>query len=166
MAIEDILKRSEIFLGLDDSDLKIIASLPSAKQMNFQAGQFLFKAGDTAEYFYILEEGQIYLIVEISEYPDNKLTQITIDIINKGSLLGWSALVRPHLYVLSAVCHKPCKVGVISGQELLTLFEQNLNIGYKVFQGLSQVIGTRYRDLQQILITGKRWPFIEKHAGT
>jgi CRP/FNR family cyclic AMP-dependent transcriptional regulator len=166
MAIEDILGRSEIFLGLDDSYLKMIASMPSAKQMNFQTGQVLFKAGDAAENLYILEEGQINLIVEIPECSDNKLTQITVDIANKGSLIGWSALVRPHLYVLSAVCRKPCKVAAISGHELLTLFEQNHSIGYKVFQGLSQVIGTRFRDLQQILITGKRWPFIEKHAGT
>jgi CRP-like cAMP-binding protein len=166
MPIEGILRRSDIFLGLDDSDLKMIASLPSTKQMDFQIGQFLFKAGDAAENIYILEEGQINLIEEIPPHSDNVATQVIVEIVNKGSLVGWSALVRPHSYALSAICQRPCKLVFISGRELLNLFEQNHSIGYKVYQGLSQVVGARFRNLQQILISGKRWPFIGKRAGT
>ncbi len=166
MTIDDSLRRSEVFLGLDDSDLKMIAALRSSREERYEAGQFLFKAGDEAKNIYILEEGQVNVIVEIPGNPGNKLNQVTVDVINKGSLIGWSALVRPHLYVLTAVCQEPCKVVIISGNELLSLFEQNCLIGYKVLLGLSQVIGSRYRELQQILIKGKRWPFIEKHSGT
>lgn len=165
MTIEDTLKRADVFLGLNDSDLEIIASLPSSRIATFQTGQILFKAGEEAKDIFVIEEGQIKVIAEVSS-SDNKTNTITIDIVSKGSLLGWSALVRPHLYVLSAVCQKPCKVVIINGNELLSLFEQNCFIGYRVLQGLSQVIGIRFRDLQQILITGKRWPFIEKHSYT
>ena len=166
MAIEDALKRSEVFLGLDDNDLKTIASLPSSREDSYEAGYVLFRAGEEAKHIYIVEEGQIAIIVEVPASPGHMANQITVDMVNKGNLIGWSALVRPHLYVLSALCRKPCKVALMSGRELLTLFEQDHSIGYKIFQGLSQVIGTRYRDLQQILINGKRWPFIEKHFGT
>jgi CRP/FNR family cyclic AMP-dependent transcriptional regulator len=165
MTIEDTLKRSDVFLGLNDSDLEIIARLPSSRLASFQIGQFLFKAGEEAKNIYVIEEGQINVIAEVSS-STGKTNIITIDIVSKGSLLGWSALVRPHLYVLSAVCQKPCELVIINGNELLSLFEQNCIIGYRVLQGLSHVIGVRFRDLQQILITGKRWPFIEKHFYT
>lgn len=165
MSIENTLRRAEVFLGLTDSEISLIATLPSSRQESYQSGHVLFSAGSEAEYVYLVEEGQIHIMVEIPS-PGNKPALVSVDVFNKGSLLGWSALVRPHIYILSAVCQKPSKVAMMSGRELLSLFEQNQNIGYKVFEGLSQVIGTSYRDLQQILIRGKRWPFIEKHSGT
>lgn len=164
--IEDTLKRTELFLGLDDNDLKIIASLPSTREEYYEPGQYLFKAGSEAKNMYIVEEGQVNIIVEFSENPGNKLSQVTVDVINQGSLMGWSAIVRPHLYALSGVCYQPCKVISINGSELLSLFDQNCPIAYKVLLGLSQVIGLRYRALQQVLIKRKRWPLIEKLSGT
>lgn len=162
MSIEDILRRSEVFLGLDDTELKLIASLPSSKEMNVKTGQILFKAGSKADNIFILEEGQINLIVEIPE-PENKVSQITVEIINKGGLLGWSAILRPHTYVLTAISQQPSRVMVINGKELLSLFEQNHAIAYRVLLGLSQVISSKYRNLEHILIKGKRWPFIEDY---
>jgi CRP-like cAMP-binding protein len=166
MAVEDTLRRSEVFLGLNDSDLIKIATLPSSKQQSYQAGHILYKAGGEANNIYVLEEGQIVALIEMPPAPGNGSNQIIVDLRNKGSLLGWAALVRPHLYVLSTVCQKPCKMAVMNGRELLDLFEQDPEIGYKVFLGLSQIIGTRFREIQQILLTGKRSPFIEKYSST
>jgi CRP-like cAMP-binding protein len=164
--IEKTLKRAEVFLGLDDSDLKMIADLPSSREESYEAGQVLFRAGAEAKYIYILEEGQVDIMVEVPSSAKKDSTQVAVDVITKGDVFGWSALVKPHLYVLSAVCQKPSKVTIINGAELITLFDRNCYIGYKVFQGLSQVIGSRFRDLERVLIIGKRWPFIEKHSGT
>jgi CRP-like cAMP-binding protein len=164
--IEKTLGRAEVFLGLDDRDLKFIGDLPSSRQESYEAGHVLFKGGTEARDIYILEEGQVDLFVQVPLHAGEKPTRVVVDIINKGSLFGWSALVKPHLYVLSAICQKPCVLAVINGRELLDLCEENRSIGFKVFQGLSQVIGSRFRDLEQVIIKGKRWPFIEKHSGT
>lgn len=164
--IERTLKRAEVFLGLTDIEIKQIAALPSSREMTCQSGQFLFKKGEEAKNIFILEDGEVNILVEIEESSAGKPNQITVDLVKKGSLMGWPALVRPHLYVLSGVCNEPSKLAVISGAELLSLFETNPIIGYKVYQGLSQVIGSRFIDLHQILMTGKRWPFIEKLSGT
>lgn len=166
MTIADTLKRSDVFLGLDNNDLEIIASLPSIKLTSFQTGQFLFKEGEKAKNLFVIEDGQINVIAEAPNSTENKSNIITIDIVCKGSILGWSALLRPRSYVLSAVCQKPSKVLIIDSNELLALFERNHDIGYRVLQGLSQVIGIRFRYLQQMLITGKRLPFLEPHSFT
>lgn len=164
--IEDTLKRAEVFLGLDDSDLSLIAQLPSSHQDNYPAGHTLFRAGEEAKYIYVLDEGLINIVVDILSTPEKVPSQITVDVITKGDFFGWSALVKPNRYILSAICQKPCRVTRISGPELISLCNANYNIGYKIFLGLSQIIGTTFRDLQQVLIAGKRWPFIEKHSGT
>ena len=164
MKIEDTLGRSELFLGLENNELKMIASLPSTKQECYPAGHTLFKAGDRAKNIYVLEEGQIEIVAET--ITNDQAKPVTVDIITKGGIVGWSALVRPSSYVLSAVCETSCSMTAISGGELLALFDREHEIGHKVFQGLSHIIGSSYRDLQQVLIKGKRWPFIEKHAST
>jgi CRP-like cAMP-binding protein len=166
MAIEETLRRAEVFLGLDDEDLKIIGDLPSSRQEIYKSGHILFRGGTEARDMYILEDGQIDLFVQVPLRAGDKPTRVVVDIVTKGGLFGWSALVKPNLYVLSAVCEQPSRLAVIQGDELLNLCEKNRSIGYKVFQGLSQVIGSRFRDLEQVLIKGKRWPFIEKHSGT
>jgi CRP-like cAMP-binding protein len=165
MTIDDTLRRSEIFLGLDDNELKMISMLPSSKQESYPSGQVIFKAGDEAQKIYILEDGKVNIIMEAQISIKDIPAEVVVDIITRGGVFGWSALVKPHLYVLSAVCQSPCKVTIIDGSELRNLFENNVSIGYKVLQGLSQVINSRFRGLEQVLLLGKRWPFIEKQSG-
>jgi len=167
IAIESTLRRAEVFLGLNDDELKLIASLPSSRLENHQAGDILFRTGDEARNIYVLEEGQVNIMAEIPPKPNDQSTWgVTVDLITKGDLFGWSAIVRPHYYVLSAVCNKPSKLVIMDRIELQDLFDRYYYIGYKVLEELTHVIGSRFRELEQFLINGRRWSFIEKRSGT
>ena len=159
MEIEKTLKRSEVFLGLEDSDLAKIAALPSSRALDFQPGETIFQAGRKAEYLYVIKEGQIDLVMEA---PSSKqVTKVVIDTVTTGGTFGWSALVKPHFYTGSAVCAQLSRVVAVSGAELTALFEQDNRLGYQIYQRLCQVIGARLRNMEQVLIRGKRWPFIQ-----
>lgn len=160
MGIEQTLKRAEIFLGLDDSELCQIANLPSSREESYQAQQIIFEEGDRAGYLYVLKEGQVYLVTEIPPDSGRVAIQVTIDTITKGGVFGWSALVPPHPYALSAICHESSIVVLMSGDELSALFERENHIGYKVLQSLTRIISMRLRDVEQVLIKGQRWPFL------
>ena len=162
MGIEKTLKRAEVFLGLDDSDLSKIAALPSCREAAYQPGEVIFRAGDEARHLYVLKEGQVDLVMEVPPQPNQAATKVVVDIITTGGFFGWSALVGPHVYVMSAICQEPSQVVMLSGVELLALFDNDYHIGYKVFQSLSHIIGTRLRDMEQVLSKGQRWPFLEK----
>lgn len=166
MGIVETLKRAEVFLGLDDSDLNKIAALPSCREETYQPGEVILRSGDEAKYLYVLKEGQIDLVMKIP--PESKLaaTQVVVDTITTGGFFGWSAVVEPHFYVMSGICKRPSRVVVISGAELMSLFDSDYFIGYKVFQSLSRIIGTRLRDTEQILLKGQKWPFLEKQKDT
>jgi len=166
MGIEKTLKRAEVFLGLDDSDLEKIAALPSCREEAYEAEAGIFRAGDKAEYLYVLEEGQVDLVVDVLQWSREETRPTAIDIVTKGGFFGWSAVVRPHFYVMSAVCRKPSRVVVISGAELMVLFEVENHIGYKVFQSLSHVVGARLRDIERLLISGERWPFFQRRRAS
>ncbi|MFC1939541.1 cyclic nucleotide-binding domain-containing protein [Chloroflexota bacterium] len=162
--IEQTLKRAEVFLGLDDSDLSKIAALPSCQKEAYKPEEIVFRGGNEAKYLYILEVGQIDLVMKVPPKARQAPSQVIVDRITKGGLFGWSALVKPHVYVMSAICKEAAVIVRISGAELTALFDSDQNIGYKVFQSLSHIIGARLRDVERVLATGKRWPFLVKQT--
>ena len=161
MGIAETLKRTEVFLGLDDSDLGKIAALPSCLEASYQAGEVIIRAGDEAKFLYVLKEGEVDVVMSVPMRSE-QATRVVVDVITKGGFFGWSALVKPHFYTMSAICRKPCMVAAISGTELVALFEKEYYIGYKVFQSLARIVGTRLRDLEQVMVRGERWPFFER----
>ena len=151
MGIETTLKRAELFLGLDDAALLKVAELPSSHRAEFPPGEIIFKNGASATYLYVLVRGQVDLVADLpSEYQPARKT-LLIDRITTGSCFGWSALVRPHFYAMSAICTKPTEVVTINGTELMGLLEEDNHIGYIVFQSLSHIIGSRLRDVEKTL---------------
>ncbi len=162
MGIEKALKRAEVFLGLDDNDLSKIAALPSCREEAYQAEAVIFRAGDEAKYLYVLKEGEVDLVMEVPPRSKQAAAKVVVDRITTGGFFGWSSLVEPHFYTMSAICREPSRVVIISGVELMALFDKDYHVGYKVFQSLSHIIGARLRDMEQVLVKGHRQPFFEK----
>jgi CRP/FNR family transcriptional regulator, cyclic AMP receptor protein len=158
--IMNALKRAEVFLGLEDKYLDRIASLPSSTEKNLQYGEVLFHAGDRAEYIYVLKEGHIDIVANASPEAEKGKQKLVVDKVSMGDLLGWSALVAPYYYVLSAIAEAPSVVVCISGSELIALSREDYYIGYRVFSALARIIGGRLREYEQVLVRGRRWPFL------
>ena len=149
--IETTLKRAELFLGLDDADLLKIAELPSSHKAVFSPGEIIFKNRERAKYLYVLARGQVDLVADAPSERRHVRDNVLIDTITTGGCFGWSAMVRPHFYVMSAVCTQTTEVVTISGAELMGLLEEDNHIGYSVFQSLSHIIGARLRDVEKTL---------------
>ncbi|HET6477497.1 MAG TPA: cyclic nucleotide-binding domain-containing protein [Dehalococcoidales bacterium] len=156
MSAIEALKRCEIFLGLDNNDLQKIVGLPSCQEKAYQPEEAIFHAGQPADHLYVLVEGKVDLVAEIST-PSSKLLRPTlITIIGKGSIFGWPALVPPHIFSLTAIAKAPVQLLVIGGSDIRNLFKLHPHIGYEVTQSLLQVIASRFRTIEQLLVTGKR----------
>jgi CRP-like cAMP-binding protein len=152
----EALKRCEIFLGLDNNDLQKIVDLSSCQENVCQPEEVIYNAGQAAEHLYVLVEGKVDLVAEVST-PTSKLLRPTlITIIGKGSVFGWPALVPPHIYSLTAIAKAPVHVLAIGGSDIRSLFRLYPHIGYEVAQCLLQVVASRFRTIEQLLITGKR----------
>jgi CRP-like cAMP-binding protein len=154
------LKRCEVFLGLDDSELQKIVALPSCQRKTYKPKETIFEAGEKAEHFYVLEEGQVNLLVKIPTSESDMPEQTLVRTITRGGVFGWSALVPPHFRMMSAISKEDSKVVAIGGNELRTLFHKEPHLGYEVARSLLRVIGSRVWNIEQLLITGKRSPFL------
>jgi CRP-like cAMP-binding protein len=159
LEIEKTLKRAELFLGLDDADLLRIARLPSSHEVAYSPGDVIIEDEGIAKYLYVLRKGQVDLVMEVPPMFGQEGAVVVVDRVTTGGCFGWSALVRPHLYVMSAVCRESAYAVAISGAELMALFEEDHRIGYRIFQSLAHIIGARLRDVEQALVKDQRWPF-------
>jgi CRP-like cAMP-binding protein len=147
MSLIQMLKRSEVFMGLDDDDLQRIADLPSWQRNILKEGEHVFNEKDKASHFYILEEGEIRLFVTLHNERAGEMTQVPVDTITRGDVFGWSSLVFPHTLTMTAICVKQSTVLGVAGSELGLLMDNNNALGYEVMKGLIRIISSRLRDL-------------------
>ena len=164
MGAIEILKRCEIFLGLDDVDLQKVVDLPSCREYDYMDKEIVFQIGEEARHLFILVQGQVDLVMQTSIAPAKAHDHTVVNAIGTGGVFGWPALVPPHIFGMSAITRGKTRLLVISGRELRGLFSKYPNIGYEVMQSLLRVILLRYRNIEQLLLTGTRSPFLERRS--
>ena len=140
-----ILRRCELFLGLDEKGLMKVASLASISQKLFNEGEIISHEGEVANNLYILIEGKVELRMSIPLDLKNYSRDITVDTVSKGSIFHWSAIVRPYVLSRTSYCAEDSKVLSINGKELLKLMDNNIDIGYEIMQSIAYVISSRLR---------------------
>ena len=161
MSAIEILKRCEVFLGLDTNDLQKIVDLPSCQAKTYQTQEVIFRAGEDARHLYVLEEGQVDLVMKVPTTSPHLPGQTVVCTVSKGGIFGWPTLVPPLIFTLSAISRGPSRILAIGGVELRALFKKYPHIGYEVTNSLLRVIGSRFRNIEQLLITGKKSPLFE-----
>jgi len=144
-----MLKRCEVFVGLNDADLQKIANLQSWQRNSYNAGDYIFRQDTMARDFFILEEGEVNLLLTIEAGISNSTKEMPVDNVTTGDIFGWSSLVAPHALTMSAICVKSSTVLAVSGTDLMTLLDQDQSLGYEFMKGLVRVIGSRFRDLRR-----------------
>jgi hypothetical protein len=66
--------------------------------------------------------------------------------------MGWSAVVEPFVYTLSARCLEDSKVIAIDSVKLRELMEADNALGYRIMQAAARVISTRLQNTRVILV--------------
>ncbi|UCB42313.1 MAG: cyclic nucleotide-binding domain-containing protein [Dehalococcoidales bacterium] len=162
MGIEKTLKRAEVFLGLNDAALARVAALPSCRGETYQTREVIFRMGEEAKHLYILKSGRVDLVMEARPTSIQIVKDVLADRVTTGGFFGWSALVEPHSYAMSAVCREPSVVVIISGTELIALLNEDHYIGYTVLRSLTRIIGRRLREIEHVVMKGEGWPFLNR----
>jgi len=141
----DFLENVEAFADLDDDQLTAIQDC--CEVADYKRGEKIFAAGETSEYFWMVREGQINLTWDVPEGPT--LPESTITTLTEGMPFGWSGMVPPYKYHLSAHCaSRSCKVIRIQRDRLIRLFVDDAEMGYKFMSKVMIVAGRRFHQLQ------------------
>jgi CRP/FNR family transcriptional regulator, cyclic AMP receptor protein len=93
--IEQLIAEAPSFEGMSPEHLELIAGC--AQNKTFTDGDYLMRAGDSADAFYVLRLGRVALEIFVPQRG-----AVTIETIDDGGLVGWSWLVPPFRTELDA----------------------------------------------------------------
>jgi NADP-reducing hydrogenase subunit HndB len=137
--------KADVFEGLSDTQL---ASLREGiQELNCGKGERLFKEGDKADHLWIVKQGRVDLGFELPGAGASVVHALST--IPAGKAFGWSCFVPPHKYRLSSYCSSAaCTVLRLEREFLLSCFERDPAMGYRVMSNLASVVGERFTWLQ------------------
>lgn len=110
------------------------------------SGQQLFQLGTHAESIYLVQRGRIRLTLPMQVRKQEE--EIMVEERAPGQTVGWSALIPPYKFTLTATAPLETEVIALPRQALLDYFAVHPNVGYMVSLNLSSVIGQRLQLFQ------------------
>ena len=141
----NFLEKVDLFKDMKDDQLEVIR--PCCEEADFKRGEQVFRGGENAGFLYVVMEGQIELREEdINEAP-------VVSTLSERNVFGWSTLVSPYKYHLSAYCAgRTCKVLKIERERFRKLLEEDTSMGYPVMNQILVLIGRRFDELEEKVI--------------
>lgn len=123
-------------IGLSEHHIRLLADC--AIRTHFDADQIIFREGETANRFYLIEEGEV--VLEASGPSDQ---QVVIDTVGDGGLLGWSWLFPPYVWHFTARATELTSAIFFYGTVLREYCEKDHTLGFDLFKRMSEVMTHR-----------------------
>jgi CRP-like cAMP-binding protein len=146
--MEELLKQVELFRDLSSEGARRLLAI--GRDHTLGAGQYLFLLGDNADAFYVVRKGGLELCLPIELRGSVK--DISVESVGVGQALGWSALVRPYRFTLSARATEPSELVAFARNDLQRLFEAEPGIGCSVLTRVSELVGVRLVTFQALWV--------------
>lgn len=144
------LNHIRLFDGLSTEQLNVLE--PLTQDIDFYNQERIFKDGEEAKFLWFVREGRIDLRYDLP----SRVTSLkqTVSTVIKNRTFGWSSLVSPHQYRLSAYCATDyTALTKMNRDKLLELFQTHNDIGYVIMLNLTQVIANRFHSMQDEVAT-------------
>jgi CRP/FNR family transcriptional regulator, cyclic AMP receptor protein len=122
--------------GISKEHVRLLADC--AIRTQFDAGQVIFREGESANRFYLIEEGEV--VLEAAGTGDQ---QVVIETVGNGELLGWSWLFPPYAWHFTARATKPTTAIFFYGTVLREFCEKDHTLGFELFKRMSEVMTRR-----------------------
>jgi CRP/FNR family cyclic AMP-dependent transcriptional regulator len=131
-------------IGMSEHHIRLLAEC--AMRSHFSAGQVIFREGEPANRFYLIEHGKIALESSTLGEP------IRIEEIGDGDLLRWSWLFPPYAWHFSARALKDTTAIFFYGTILRDYCEKDNPLGFELFKRMSVVMLRRLQAARQKLL--------------
>ncbi len=142
----ELLRQAELVAGMTSDQIRRLSLL--GRLRNLPGGEYLFLLGDSAQFICVVAAGQVDLCFPIR--VGGVMRDITVESVGTGSTVGWSALVKPYRFSLSARATKRTELVAFSRQDLLHLFENDPGIGCALLSRVSELVGVRLASFQAL----------------
>lgn len=148
-------RRPDLLAGLDDREVADILAL--GQPVGLAAGETLFRLGEEATSLYVIQAGLITLAMPMQ--IGGREQNVRIDERAAGQTVGWSTLIPPHRFTLTATAPVVAELLAFPRRTLLPYFDSHPRVGHVVSRNVAALVGERLqvfqamwlREMQQIV---------------
>ncbi len=134
--LERILSEHPFLKGLEPEYLQLVSGCASI--VRFEAGQYLFREDEEANWFYIIRQGKVAVEAYAAERGS-----VIIDTVEEGDVLGWSWLIPPYNWHFDARAVELTRAIALDGKCLRNKCEHDHNLGYELLKRFAHIIEQR-----------------------
>ena len=131
--------------GLNRTQLALLADC--ALKAEFKPGQVIFREGEKAKLFYLIETGKVVL-----ESGKEHGEPVVIQTIGAGDLLGWSWMMPPYIWHFTARAIEPTEAIFFAGTILREYCERDHSLGFELHKRMSAVMMKRLQAARQKML--------------
>ena len=142
------LRGAAIFEGLLEADTARLFEF--ARPVPCREGDYLFRLGDAADRLYVVLTGRVELTFPLA--LGSVTREVPFESRARGSTVGWSALVDPYRFTLSARAAESSDLAAFPREELFRLFEAEPRIGHVVMRRIAEIVGRRLLQMQALWV--------------
>jgi CRP/FNR family cyclic AMP-dependent transcriptional regulator len=134
--LDRILREHRFFAGLEERFLALVVGC--AKNVRFEAGQYLFHEGGAADEFYLLRHGRVALMLTA---PGRGA--VSFQTIPEGEVVGVSWLIPPYRWTYDAKALELTRAIAIDAACLRGKCEADHDLGYDMMKRFLPVLVAR-----------------------
>lgn len=143
--LEESIRRHPFLKGMSAEHLKILTE--ASMRAEFKAGEIVFREGDPANRFYLIESGKVEL-----ESRKQDQSPVHIQTIGQGDVLGWSWLYPPYYWNFEAAATEPTKAIFFYGTRLREKCDEDPRFGLELMKRMSAVMLQRLQATRKQLL--------------
>ena len=121
------------FQGLKAEHLRVLTD--HAMQIQFATGSVIFRAGDPANRFYLIESGKVTVELERKDREP-----IMVQTLGPGRELGWSWILPPYYEHFTVRVLEPTLAIFFYGTRLRAQCDENHDLGYALMSRMAVVM--------------------------
>jgi CRP-like cAMP-binding protein len=130
--LERIVREHSFFSGLKEEFCEIISGC--AKNVRFEAGQYLFHEGQPADQFYLLRSGRVALQISAPERT------LTVQTVGEDEIVGASWLVPPYRWGFDAKALELTRAIAMDAACLRGKCEGDHDLGYEMMKRFMPIL--------------------------
>lgn len=151
------LESTQLFSGLLPSELQILQD--ATQEFNFQAGQQIFKEGDTGDGLYVVKSGLVQITAIVGGGERKTLSRV-----EPGEIFGEMAVLGSSSRSASASAEVDTQVYFIPRAQLISLFEKSPRLAASLVREISQRLRDFNRQYIQEVLQAERLALVGRFA--
>lgn len=131
--LERIVREHRFFTDIEPAFCSLVCGC--AKNVRFEAGQYLFHEGEAAEQFYLIRSGRVAL-----EIAAPGRGAITFQTLGEGEIVGVSWLIPPYRWLFSAKALDRVRAISMDAKCLRQKCEDDHDLGYEMMKRFMPIL--------------------------